>query len=117
MTPEQLSGEEDPPGKDRDDPLVAKVNGEAFALHHLSRVDSALVERYVAAAPPGDVADDLETWERLRLHTAVAAFSAAVRSADRERFREALRRNQERGGRDTVRAVRKLLARDDRDTG
>ena len=47
--------------------------------------------------------------ERLRARTAMAALTAAVLRADRERFRAALRRDQERGGKESMAAVRKLL--------
>jgi hypothetical protein len=92
-----------------DDLVIARIGGEAFVFHRLSVPDAAVVERYInpesIAERPGDPA----ALERLRSRTAMAALTAAVLRADRERFRAALRRDQAHGGQESIAAVRKLL--------
>ena len=89
--------------------VIARIGGESFVFQRLSVPDAAVVERYInpegIAERPGDPA----ALERLRSRTAMAALTAAVMRADRERFRAALRRDQARGGRESIAAVRKLL--------
>jgi hypothetical protein len=92
--------------------VIARIGGESFVFQRLSVPDAAVVERYVSPADVIDV-DDPEARERLRTRTAMAALTAAVSRADRERFRAALRRDQERGGQEAVAAVRKLIRRRD----
>jgi hypothetical protein len=89
--------------------VIARIGGESFVFQRLSVPDAAVVERYIN---PEDIAErpsDPAALERLRSRTAMAALTAAVMRADRERFRAALRRDQARGGRESIAAVRKLL--------
>ena len=89
--------------------VIARIGGESFVFQRLSVPDAAVVERYIN---PEDIAErpsDPAALERLRSRTAMAALTAAVMRADRERFRAALRRDQARGGRESIAALRKLL--------
>ena len=101
------SAQEEPPH----DCVAVSINGETFLLHRLSPPDTAVVRRYVAEEQP----DDETVRERLRLQTTMAALSTAVARADRDRLRQALRRNESRGRRDALEAVRRLVERPERD--
>lgn len=104
-------GRDDRPGIDvsEDDLVIARIGGETFIFQKLSLPDAAVVERYINPKRIADRPGDPAALERLRARTAVAALTAAVQRADRERFRAALRRDRDRGGRESIAAVRKLL--------
>lgn len=89
--------------------VIARIGGESFVFQRLSVPDAAVVERYINPEGIAERPTDLAALERLRARTAMAALTAAVLRADRERFRAALRRDQERGGKESIAAVRKLL--------
>jgi hypothetical protein len=92
-----------------DDLVIARIGGESFVFQRLSVPDAAVVERYINPKGIVDRPTDPAALERLRARTAIAALTAAVQRADRERFRAALRRDRDRGGRESIAAVRKLL--------
>ena len=92
-----------------DDLVIARIGGESFVFQRLSVPDAAVVERYINPEGITQRPSDPTALERLRSRTAMAALTPAVMRADRERFRAALRRDQERGGRESIAAVRKLL--------
>jgi hypothetical protein len=92
-----------------DDLVIARIGGETFVFQRLSVPDAAVVERYINRKEIAERPNDPAALERLRTRTAMAALTAAVQRADRERFRAALRRDRDRGGRESIAAVRKLL--------
>ena len=92
-----------------DDLVIARIGGESFVFQRLSVPDAAVVERYVNPGGISERPSDPGALARLRSRTAMAALTAAVMRADRERFRAALRRDQAKGGRESIAAVRKLL--------
>lgn len=94
---------------DEDDLVIARIGGETFVFQRLSVPDAAVVGRYINPECSADRPDNPTALERLRSRTAMAALTAAVLRADRERFRAALRRDQARGGREAIAAIRKLL--------
>jgi hypothetical protein len=94
---------------DEDDLVIARIGGESFVFQRLSVPDAAVVERYINPQGIAQRPADPRALDRLRSRTAMAALTAAVLRADRERFRAALRRDQARGGRESIAAVRKLL--------
>lgn len=96
-----------------DDLVIARIGGESFVFQRLSVPDAAVVERYINPQGIADTPGDPAALERLRARTAIAALTAAVQRADRERFRAALRRDRDRGGRESIAAVRKLLEQAD----
>ena len=103
-------GRDDRPVSEAEDDLViARIGGESFVFQRLSVPDAAVVERYINPKAVAERPTDPEALERLRARTAIAALTSAVQRADRERFRAALRRDRDRGGRESIAAVRKLL--------
>jgi hypothetical protein len=104
-------GRDDRPASEAssDDLVIARIGGEAFVFQRLSVPDAAVVERYINRKEVAERPNDPAALDRLRARTAMAALTAAVQRADRERFRAALRRDRDRGGRESIAAVRKLL--------